>query len=502
MDAMKRRLVEVPHLRLPGLSSLGSQKHVTISHDATSQYDVSRAQTLSRELPPVSSIVGEVDGDALEASLGHRYFKKMQQAREGSPSSPASPKTQHMPLYIYRENNKCPSISIKNTTLAPLSPQRTQQMPLYINTEVSSTCSSTSLESSLAGGFDTPPTKTSDAGYSYDVSDVVVDEAQDDLISALDTNIPGGGVAGQDYPILASVPDTGFSCEDQQFPGYYADTADEAGCQVFHICQLDGRLDSFLCPNGTVFNQQYFVCDWWYNVDCSASDQFRSLNAEIGKIPEGNEASISSYGTLQSQEQLNNASEAPAQQYNTQQAPSPQHNALHAPAAQYNAPQAPSQQYNAPQTPSQRYSVSQEPAQQYNAPQAPSQQYNTQQAPSHQYSALQAPAELHNSPKAPSQQYNVPQIPSQQHNVPQALSQQYKASQDSAQTYNVPQSPSQQYSAPQAPSQQYIAQQAPSQQYNAPQAPSQQLNAPPAQIPSSLYGVPKRLWTQHFRHRS
>ena len=38
--------------------------------------------------------------------------------------------------------------------------------------------------------------------------------------------------------------------------------------QVFHICALadpSGRLYtySFLCPNGTVFNQRYFICDWW-----------------------------------------------------------------------------------------------------------------------------------------------------------------------------------------------------------------------------------------------
>ncbi len=26
---------------------------------------------------------------------------------------------------------------------------------------------------------------------------------------------------------------------------------------------------SFLCPNGTLFNQVYFICDWWFNVDCS-----------------------------------------------------------------------------------------------------------------------------------------------------------------------------------------------------------------------------------------
>ncbi|XP_068233970.1 uncharacterized protein [Palaemon carinicauda] len=106
----------------------------------------------------------------------------------------------------------------------------------------------------------------------------------DDPIAALTANIPGGGIPGEDYPILASVPDTGFTCADQEFPGYYADTADEAGCQVFHICQFDGRLDSFLCPNGTIFNQQYFVCDWWFNVDCSATDQFIALNADIGKV--------------------------------------------------------------------------------------------------------------------------------------------------------------------------------------------------------------------------
>ncbi|CAL4066038.1 unnamed protein product [Meganyctiphanes norvegica] len=109
---------------------------------------------------------------------------------------------------------------------------------------------------------------------------------QMDPVESLGSNIPGGGVPGQDYPVLASVPDTGFACEDQEFPGYYADTADEAGCQVFHICQEDFRLDSFLCPNGTIFNQQYFICDWWFNVDCASSSEFFSLNANIGELPD------------------------------------------------------------------------------------------------------------------------------------------------------------------------------------------------------------------------
>ncbi len=47
--------------------------------------------------------------------------------------------------------------------------------------------------------------------------------------------------------------------------------------QAYHVCH-DGREGdqgaSFLCPNGTLFNQYDFNCDWWYNVDCR---QARSL---------------------------------------------------------------------------------------------------------------------------------------------------------------------------------------------------------------------------------
>ena len=109
-------------------------------------------------------------------------------------------------------------------------------------------------------------------------------------IAALGENIPGGGVPGEDYPILSEVPETGFQCGDQAVSGYYADTAGEAGCQVFHICQLresgSVQQDSFLCPNGTIFNQQYFVCDWWFNFDCSTAESFYSLNEQIGVTEE------------------------------------------------------------------------------------------------------------------------------------------------------------------------------------------------------------------------
>ena len=65
--------------------------------------------------------------------------------------------------------------------------------------------------------------------------------------------------------------------------GYYADP--EAECQAFHICGSDGNGGlnkfSFLCPNGTLMNQQYFVCDWWFNVDCSLAETLYSLNDEV-----------------------------------------------------------------------------------------------------------------------------------------------------------------------------------------------------------------------------
>lgn len=34
---------------------------------------------------------------------------------------------------------------------------------------------------------------------------------------------------------------------------------------------------SFLCPNGTLFQQQIFNCDWWYNVDCDAAEGLYGL---------------------------------------------------------------------------------------------------------------------------------------------------------------------------------------------------------------------------------
>merc|ERR1711936_567256 len=105
---------------------------------------------------------------------------------------------------------------------------------------------------------------------------------------SLEENIPG--VPGDDYPIYAQVPDTSFICDGLVEGGYYADP--ETECQVFHICGNDGNGGltkySFLCPNGTIFQQQYFVCDWWFNVDCSLTESLYSINDQNAAEREAN----------------------------------------------------------------------------------------------------------------------------------------------------------------------------------------------------------------------
>merc|ERR1711923_51466 len=110
--------------------------------------------------------------------------------------------------------------------------------------------------------------------------DTAASDASDPL-AMLQSAVPG--VPGEDYPIYAEVPETAFSCDGQVDGGYYADG--EAECQVFHICTADGAGGlakySFLCPNGTIFNQNYFICDWWFNFDCAQAEGLFSLNDEI-----------------------------------------------------------------------------------------------------------------------------------------------------------------------------------------------------------------------------
>jgi len=120
--------------------------------------------------------------------------------------------------------------------------------------------------------------------------------AAQDAFNALGEAIPGE--PGEDYPIYSEVPETSFTCDGQVEGGYYSDP--EAECQAFHICGggAAGSLIkySFLCPNGSLFNQEYFVCDWWFNVDCSQAENFYFLNDEIAAEREANSPGLGQYG--------------------------------------------------------------------------------------------------------------------------------------------------------------------------------------------------------------
>jgi len=109
-------------------------------------------------------------------------------------------------------------------------------------------------------------------GVSFSLT-LCVEKEGDDPLDWLRDSLPGE--PGVDYPILADVQETSFSCSGLIFGGYYADPEQE--CQAYHVCLRD-PIDqetlypvSFLCPNGTIFNQEIFVCDWWFNVDCGAA---------------------------------------------------------------------------------------------------------------------------------------------------------------------------------------------------------------------------------------
>ncbi|KAH8417078.1 hypothetical protein KR222_002891, partial [Zaprionus bogoriensis] len=85
------------------------------------------------------------------------------------------------------------------------------------------------------------------------------------------------GRPGIDFPIYPRIPKTTFSCRSYG-NGYFADM--ETDCQVFHICE-EGRKISFLCPNGTIFQQSELTCDWWFKVNCLGSSGYYAESAEI-----------------------------------------------------------------------------------------------------------------------------------------------------------------------------------------------------------------------------
>ncbi|XP_046405757.1 uncharacterized protein LOC124170823 isoform X2 [Ischnura elegans] len=89
------------------------------------------------------------------------------------------------------------------------------------------------------------------------------------------------GRPGRDYPTFGAIPQTSFSCKDQRYKGFFGDP--ETGCQAWHYCDFNGGQASFLCPNGTIFSQVLFTCDWWFNVDCNSTLQLYVINERLYK---------------------------------------------------------------------------------------------------------------------------------------------------------------------------------------------------------------------------
>ena len=138
--------------------------------------------------------------------------------------------------------------------------------------------------------------------------------------------------------------------------GYYADT--EADCQPFHVCTADsGSGDlvkfSFLCPNGTLFNQEHFVCEYWFNVDCAAAESFYGLNDNIGETPADggyNSPSVAASSPVGYAAPSSESSQVPEPSDQTYDAPEPveqTYSAAESSEETYNAPPAPVSEYSA-----------------------------------------------------------------------------------------------------------------------------------------------------------
>ncbi|XP_034947483.1 uncharacterized protein [Chelonus insularis] len=116
-----------------------------------------------------------------------------------------------------------------------------------------------------------------DEDDSFDIYDRYDEETD---FSSYRSNVPGE--PGIDYPSYTRIPQTSFTCESQ-FRGYYAD--EEAGCQLFHVCDGNFLVSSFLCPIGSIFSQKLLTCDWWNKVDCSATKSFyQTVSRDVSEV--------------------------------------------------------------------------------------------------------------------------------------------------------------------------------------------------------------------------
>ena len=92
--------------------------------------------------------------------------------------------------------------------------------------------------------------------------------------------------------LLYSPLSLAFSCEGQEY-GYYADV--DNNCQVFHICLpleddfgsiIETAQWSFICGNGTIFDQQTLTCNYEQDsVPCAEAPSLYNT-VEFGVIPD------------------------------------------------------------------------------------------------------------------------------------------------------------------------------------------------------------------------
>merc|ERR1719234_2261024 len=139
------------------------------------------------------------------------------------------------------------------------------------------------------------------------------DDGEEMNIKMLRMSVPGE--PGVDYPILATVPTTSFSCVGKAEGGYYADV--ETGCQVVHTCGGGSKgvnkysfiKYSTLCSNGTIYSQEIGTSHWWYLVDCESSEKyyFNQNNIRVDSSQSSSSSSSSSFSSsVQNQVQNQN----------------------------------------------------------------------------------------------------------------------------------------------------------------------------------------------------
>ncbi|XP_055356127.1 uncharacterized protein LOC129601354 isoform X2 [Paramacrobiotus metropolitanus] len=73
-----------------------------------------------------------------------------------------------------------------------------------------------------------------------------------------------------------------FICH-QKSPGYYGDP--HYDCRIFHVCQPDGRRDTFFCPAWTRFNNNVQICDWQHNVDDYCTSRYAQSHSDNNRLP-------------------------------------------------------------------------------------------------------------------------------------------------------------------------------------------------------------------------